>query len=800
MARHARPIVLLALLVGVAVIPGYASLADPGESRSGVIDPDLFASRGRVDVLARFRSIVPDLPSGMVVHHRFTAIPAVFATVDAGAIRGLATLEGLVLLERTDPIMFDLDVATVTSRARSVWAPMAPGQPIRVEGAVVDGSGIGIAIVDTGLDGSHPDFQVPGKVGGNYVVTTQGVQPSPYSVAGSSHGTHVAGIAAGNGASSGGKYRGAAPGATLYAFGVAPGGTTAFPAIAFDWILTHGAEQDPPIRVVNNSWHCASDATCGGLNSDSLHVALATRLAQSGVTVTWSAGNDGGDGFLPQTNLEATNPTPGIISVANYDDEGRGFRGLCVSASSSRGSAVQPETWPDVAAPGRDITSTWALGPEVAPVQDSQYTRTPDGRNTYRQSSGTSMAAPHVAGIVALMLQANPTLAPAEVEYLLKATAEKLPCTIRGGIPDPDSADPARRDLLPYVKADPQHTYDGSRFYDGHGLVDARAAVEAAIGFTGVPVLPEAEPLPASYREIRISVDADRLLYLRDPDALSTAEPMRDVGARFFLGDEPVSFLSEPLSSHPTDALEVELWLGTNAEYHATYLGRPTTVHNGVTGLQMTIERLSPGGGSEILVERESLLRLASPDVPVYRRWVLPLGSVRAFEEGDRLRLTLNLRSDLSPLDQPKLSWILYADAATTPSSVALGRTVAPVVPGTSRECKIRVDCAEIGGARRLTGFECNVEHTLPNHPRVRVTWTGPAGSSGVARCQGYVAICTVPGEPATDPWGTCSAEVSVFEAYDSYDTSCSYLTRDGRPVAGKGRCEQTPASREIQN
>lgn len=796
-----RPIMLLPLIVGLAVLTGPVGHADPGATRPGVVEPGLLGSPGRVEVLARFRTVVPRLPSGTLVRYRFASMPAVYATVDAAALRALARLDGLMYLERPKPIAFDLDLATVASRARTVWAPTATTQPIRVGGAVVDGSGVGIAIVDTGLDGLHPDFQTPGKVGGNYTVTPDGVHAAPYTVSGSAHGTHVAGIAAGNGAASGGKYRGAAPGASVYAFGVAPGGTTAFPAIAFDWILTNGAQQVPPIEVVNNSWHCIADATCGGLNGDALHVALASRLAESGVTITWSAGNDGGDGFLPETNLEAINPTPGIISVANYDDDGRGLRGLCVMASSSRGAAVQPETWPDIAAPGRDVTSTWAMGPTTSPVQDTQYTRTPDGRNTYRQSSGTSMAAPHVAGIVALMRQANPTLTPAQIEYLLKASAEKLECTIRGGEPDPWSEDPTRRDPFPYVNADPQHTYDGARFFDGHGLVDARAAVEAAIAFSGtVPPMPPAEPLPDEYRAIRASVDAERTLYLREPDTLSTSAPTKQAGARVFLGDEPVTSLSEPLAPHATDALEVELWIGTDAEYHATYLGRPTTVHTEVTGLQMTIERIGADGASETLVQRESLLRLASPGVPVYRRWVLPLAEVHAFAAGDRLRLTLNLRSDLTAVDQPKVAWVLYSDAALTPSSVSLGRKVTPVVPGTSRECKIRVDCAEIGGARTLTAFECNVEHTLPNHPRIKVRWTGPPGSSGVARCQGYVAICTIPGEPATDPWGTCVAEASVVEAYDSYDTACFYLTRDGMAVAGNGRCEQTPASREIQS
>jgi len=791
---RARPLITASLMIVTALTVG------PGSARTvttGIIEPELLQARDAVNVLVRFRERVPALPDGVDVLYRFTSIPAVYATVDPAALSALAGLDGLVRAEADKPIAFDLDSATVASRANSVWSTGPGSDPIVVDGTVIDGSGVGIAIVDTGLDGLHPDFMTPGKVGGNYLVTPAGVHGAPYTVGGSPHGTHVAGIAAGNGGASGGRYRGAAPGASVYGFGVAAGGTIAFPAIAFDWILQNGHEQDPPISIVNNSWHCSADATCARLNEDSIHVHLASRMAQEGIVVTWSAGNDGGDGFLPQTNIESINPTPGIISVANYDDDDRGLRTRCVQASSSRGSAVQPETWPDVAAPGRFVVSTWAMGP-TTPVQDTQYSRTPDGRNAYRQASGTSMAAPHVAGIAALMLQAEPNLRPAEVEYLLKATASKLGCTIKGTVPDPSSQDPARRDPLPYVKADTQHPYDGANFFDGHGLADARAAVEAALAFGGIPEAPEPEPLPEVYRTIRTSVEAERTLFLRDPDTLSEDPPTRDVTARVLLGDEPISFTSEPLAPYNTDAIELELWFGTDAETPATYLGRPTTVHNTVAGFSITVDRLS-ADGTEQLVSKDSLLRLAHPVLPVYRRWVLPLDREHRFSEGDRLRVTLLLRSDLPEADEAKLAWILYADASSTPSSIAMGRQVVPVLPGTSRECKIRFDCAEIGGMRRLTNFECNIEHTLPDHPRVRVIWAGPPGSTAGVRCGSYITTCTIPGE-ATDPWGTCAAETPVLSVLDSYDTSCFYLTRDGRPSAGIGRCEQTPMSLEPQN
>ncbi|HVL33479.1 MAG TPA: hypothetical protein VM600_07860, partial [Actinomycetota bacterium] len=151
------------------------------------------------------------------------------------------------------------------------------------------------------------------------------------------------------------------------------------------------------------------------------------------------------------------------------------------------------------------------------------------------------------------------------------------------------------------------------------------------------------------------------------------------------------------------------------------------------------------------------------------------------------------------PDDAVKLPWVLYSDAETTPTSVSFGTPAYPVLPESPLECRLRFDCAEIGGPRMLTALDCDVESTLPNHPTLRVKWTGPAGSTAGARCQGNVVTCSVPGEPATDPWGTCEAEVPMILAIDTYDSNCFYRTRDGAMVAGYGRCDGFPLAQEPQ-
>ena len=125
------------------------------------------------------------------------------------------------------------------------------------------------------------------------------------------------------------------------------------------WVLQH--HDDPcgdgscaPIVVLNNSW----GPTGGGdFSADAPQVLVQRALVAEGVTVVWAAGNDGGDGSAATTNPYSTDPTPGVLSVANYDDANTGSRDNALDASSSRGTAGIPATYPDLSAPGTDITS-----------------------------------------------------------------------------------------------------------------------------------------------------------------------------------------------------------------------------------------------------------------------------------------------------------------------------------------------------------------------------------------------------------------------------------------------------------
>lgn len=320
------------------------------------------------------------------------------------------------------------------------------------QGRPIDGRGIGVAVVDTGIDGTHPAFVRPevihpaiqqdvvgeSAVADNRKVVHQAFVPLPNTDTTSGHGTHVAAIVAGQ-VGSDEALPGVAPGATLYGLGVGESRSIIWAAQAFDWILQNHDQVDPPIRVVTNSWGSSAP-----YNPDSAITRLVDRMVQEGIVVVFSASNRGGDGSTAETSAQCQIPTPGVVCVAAYDDLGTGTRDGEIADFSSRGRISDSATWPDISAPGSDVRSARTLAGAVTGV----------GFYRYVELSGTSQAAPHVAGVVALMLQMNGSLSPASVEMVLKESAHPFS---DGGA----------------------YTQDGHHA-KGHGLVDAHAAVAQA--------------------------------------------------------------------------------------------------------------------------------------------------------------------------------------------------------------------------------------------------------------------------------------------------------------------------------
>ena len=131
----------------------------------------------------------------------------------------------------------------------------------------------------------------------------------------------------------------------------------------------------------------------------------------------WANGNDGGNGSENLSNPPGQDPTGGVISVASYNDGDTGTRDGTVSTFSSRGLAGDQGTYPDISAPGDGITSACRLYlPICATGLDPRNGPGALDLGTFNTISGTSMAAPHIAGIVAQLFQADPSATAAEIE------------------------------------------------------------------------------------------------------------------------------------------------------------------------------------------------------------------------------------------------------------------------------------------------------------------------------------------------------------------------------------------------
>ncbi len=430
--------------------------------------------------------------AGLTVGLELPAAHAVYAHGRAEDLVAGSWAVEVSYLENTGIGELHNDTGTWATRARTLYE--APGGlDLRLEdpsGQVIDGSGVGIAIIDSGVDGNHPDLKWCNGADPSTCKTVQNFKvecTTPVLIntgtqqcfgqvtftanadtdTSSGHGSHVSGIAAGEGTASDSDgnpsttgdrmFRGVAPGAKLYGFGCGEGLSILIlnAAAAFQWIYDNGPSQNPPIRVVNNSW--------GGTGAPSSTIVklVDALIKDRKITVVFSAGNGGGDGTTSTTNSYGNNQTPGVLSVANYDDDLRGTRDFGLDSTSSRGAASNPATWPDISAPGTLITSSCIR--EGKPVCNFGFIDEAAWFPYYSTISGTSMASPHVAGVVALLYQADPDITPAEVEDVLEDTAYKFAFGTAYA-PDPTNPD------------------DTSSFDKGHGLADARQAVLARVG------------------------------------------------------------------------------------------------------------------------------------------------------------------------------------------------------------------------------------------------------------------------------------------------------------------------------
>jgi serine protease AprX len=303
------------------------------------------------------------------------------------------------------------------------------------------GKGVGVVVNDSGVDGTHPDLQFGPHVVQNVAAQTNlaaqdAMLPVTYveGVAntdlGGGHGTHCAGIIGGSGAASpNGDFEGVAPGAAIVGYGSGAALFVLDTIGGFDYALTHQAQYN--IRVISNSFGNTSDIGTEFDPDDPTNIAT-KRLADRGVVVVFSAGNSGpAEGTITGNFKKA----PWVVAVVAGDKQGRRADFSSGGEAGRGGTAVvdgETYNWydrPTVTSPGVDIVSTRAsLGSiDKLEAQKDVEVLGPALAARYTHMSGTSMAAPHVAGIVALILEANPQLGWREVKQILQETASNIP-------------------------------------------------------------------------------------------------------------------------------------------------------------------------------------------------------------------------------------------------------------------------------------------------------------------------------------------------------------------------------------
>ena len=489
MRVKATSLAISSLLVASAAlaVPLSGASASAGEAAQPANVSDFLARQlpgltGRTAVLVHGESIAAARDAvraaGLTAKGEFEKIGVVVARGTKAQIQDVRTRPGVTYVEGGEqPIEFWQETSNVATRGAEAARTLTGA-----DGTALTGRGVSVAVIDSGIDPTHPYFREAD--GSSAVVAnlkavceplteTCSVQRLPRSVdtdtlSVGGHGTHVSGIVAGRTTTltGGGALQGAAPGAKLVSVSTGAGIVILGADSALNWVLeNHEAPCGPgvpsptcpPIKVTNNSYGPSGG---GEFDPSSATVKLQRALAAEGVATVWANGNDGGDGSESLSNPPGMDPTGGVISVASYNDLETGTRDGEVSEFSSRGRSGDPSTYPDISAPGDTITS--ACRPYLAICSTGFDVRNGPGAldvGTFNTISGTSMAAPHIAGIVAQLFQADPSATPAEVEAALTGTAHKFS---HGS---------------PYASGS-----SGTTSYDkGHGLVDVVAAV-AALG------------------------------------------------------------------------------------------------------------------------------------------------------------------------------------------------------------------------------------------------------------------------------------------------------------------------------
>lgn len=325
---------------------------------------------------------VPGLPEqalvravGGEIRHTYTIVPALSASIPEAALAGLEKNPRVV---RIEPV---LEVYAIDAELDNTWGVKKIGAGL-VHDLGTTGAGVEVAVIDSGIDYTHPDLDA------NYAGGYDFVNEDPYPMDDNGHGTHVAGTIAAEDNGTG--VVGVAPGAQVYGLKVlGADGSGSYDDIvaALDWIVAQNAMGATNIQVTNNSYGSSGDP------GETVRQAFDSSYA-AGVLHIAAAGNSG----------NPAGRSDSVIYPARYASA------VAVAAvDSSDARASFSSTGPDVevAAPGVAIPST-----------------VPGGG--YESWSGTSMASPHVAGTAALLIASGGATTHEAIRLRLQETAVDL--------------------------------------------------------------------------------------------------------------------------------------------------------------------------------------------------------------------------------------------------------------------------------------------------------------------------------------------------------------------------------------
>ncbi len=380
---------------------------------------------------------------GISAGYTFPTLGMVAQPMTAGQVRALSGNPAVRSIWSNDRLYYYMHQARVLGGVSKLQSDAA--MTLRNGGMPVSGAGdFSVLVIDSGVDATHSDLMFGTKVIQNVQTpvaagTLPGFTPHvsienvPNTDQTVGHGTHCAGIIGGTGLRSGGLYTGVAPGAKIIGAGLGAGLFVINGLAAWEWGLANQYRYN--IRVVSNSYGG------GGAFDPYNPITIASKMAYDrNITVVFAAGNDGPTKDTYNTYAKA----PWVIGVAAGSKEGDladfSSRGVRRAERLSNADPNDDFNAPTITAPGTGRIYESNAGKFTAAMVSTRSTinLTANGLDAdtelplshipfYTQISGTSMATPYISGVVALMLDADPTLSPDEIRSILTTTASRIP-------------------------------------------------------------------------------------------------------------------------------------------------------------------------------------------------------------------------------------------------------------------------------------------------------------------------------------------------------------------------------------